>query len=122
MRKIIYVRDSDADDSSVKTEVENSWPGLLFAFGAASTPTSISVAGVTETKFVPWVITGKPSFVDKVYSVTYVVTYDSTKTVVNLPMVTIVNKDTGYLSTVYKDGDQVKWYPEGVSFNPYMEP
>lgn len=124
MLKIIYVRDEDKDDSDIKNKVESSLEdlALLFlAFSSAGTPTNIEVAGVVETKFIPVVITGKPSFIDKVYSVTYIVTTDSTKTYVNLPMITVTGQNTGYFYTVYikttGSATEVGMYPEwAVSF------
>ncbi|MEJ5228533.1 MAG: hypothetical protein WHT65_00875 [Pseudothermotoga sp.] len=117
--KVLYVRDSDKNDSDIKTQVMAFPLGLALSFGAAGTPTKIEVAGVVETKFWPVNITDKPSFIDKVYSVTYVVTTtDSTKTSVTLPMVTVTGKDTGYFYTLYikttGSSTSVEFYPEPV--------
>ncbi|MGJ8454474.1 hypothetical protein ACSFC1_04135 [Pseudothermotoga sp. U03pept] len=119
LRKIIYVRSSDVNDSDVEELVEDSVFALL-PFVPAGTPTQITVAGVTEPK--QWIITDKPSFVDKIYSVTYVcTTADSTKTVVDLPMITITGTTTSYLLTVYIEGTDdatnVDTYPH-ISFGP----
>ena len=87
---------------------------IVFSLCRPSTPTSISVAGVSkiETKLIPWIIDEKPTFVKDVYSVS-ICTRNASSTVVNLPM--IIVQDKGYFFTVYVretgGGTQVAWYP-----------
>jgi len=80
-----------------------------------STPTSISVAGVskieTETKLIPWIIDEKPTFVKDVYSVTYICTRNASTTVVNFPMITVENekKDISSQFTSEKQVAELRW-------------
>ena len=112
--ELIYVPSEDRSNLEVQYQVVSLFllSGLMFV--NPSTPTSISVAGVSkiETKLIPWIIDEKPTFVKDVYSVT-ICTRNASSTVVNLPM--IIVQDKGYFFTVYVretgGGTQVAWYP-----------
>jgi hypothetical protein len=91
--ELIYVPSEDRSNLEVQYQVVSLFllSGLMFV--NPSTPTSISVAGVskieTETKLIPWIIDEKPTFVKDVYSVTYICTRNASTTVVNFPMITV---------------------------------
>ena len=112
--ELIYVPSEDRSNLELQYQVVSLFllSGLMFV--NPSTPTSISVAGVSkiETKLIPWIIDEKPTFVKDVYSVT-ICTRNASSTVVNLPM--IIVQDKGYFFTVYVretgGGTQVAWYP-----------
>jgi len=115
--ELIYVPSEDRSNLEVQYQVVSLFllSGLMFV--NPSTPTSISVAGVSkiETKLIPWIIDEKPTFVKDVYSVTYICTRNASTTVVNFLMITVENENKGYFFTVYVretgGGTQVAWYP-----------
>jgi len=85
-----------------------------------STPTSISVAGVSkiETKLIAWIIDEKPTFVKDAYSVTYICTRNASTTVVELPMM-IVQENAYYFAVWIQETDgatELKYYPTLVPF------
>jgi len=115
--ELIYVPSEDRSNLEVQYQVVSLFllSGLMFV--NPSTPTSISVAGVSkiETKLIAWIIDEKPTFVKDVYSVTYICTRNASTTVVNFLMITVENENKGYFFTVYVretgGGTQVAWYP-----------
>jgi hypothetical protein len=122
--ELIYVPSEDRSNLEVQYQVVSLFrlSGLMFV--NPSTPTSISVAGVSkiETKLIPWIIDEKPTFVKDVYSVTYICTRNASTTVVNFPMITVENENKGYFFTVYVretgGGTQVAWYPGPLIVGP----
>jgi hypothetical protein len=122
--ELIYVPSEDRSNLEVQYQVVSLFrlSGLMFV--NPSTPTSISVAGVSkiETKLIPWIIDEKPTFVKDVYSVTYICTRNASTTVVNFPMITVENENKGYFFTVYVretgGGTQVAWYPSSLIEGP----
>ena len=118
--ELIYVPSEDRSNLEVQYQVVSLFllSGLMFV--NPSTPTSISVAGVSkiETKLIPWIIDEKPTFVKDVYSVTYICTRNASTTVVNFLMITVENENKGYFFTVYVretgGGTQVAWYPSSL--------
>ncbi len=120
IREIIYVPDEDASNEDVEDLAFEATDFFVFMLCRPSIPTSISVAGVNkiETKLIPWIIDGKPTFVKDVYSVTYVCTRSASSTVVELPM--IIVQDKGYFFTAWiqeTDGaTELKYYPTFLPF------
>ena len=120
LREIIYVPNEDASNLDVQQLVFQATDFVVFSLCEPSTPTSISVAGVSkiETKLIPWIIDEKPTFVKDVYSVTYICTRNASTTVVELPM--IIVQDKGYYSATWiqeTDGaTELKCYPTLVPF------
>ena len=93
---------------------------IVFSLCEPSTPTSISVAGVSkiETKLIAWIIDEKPTFVKDVYSVTYICTRNASTTVVELPMM-IVQENAYYFAVWIQEtygATELKYYPTLVSF------
>ena len=120
LREIIYVPTEDASNLDVEELVFQATDFVVFSLCRPSTPTSISVAGVSkiETKLIPWIIDEKPSFVKDVYSVTYVCTRNDSTTVVELPMM-IVQENAYYFAVWIQETDgatELKYYPTLVSF------
>jgi hypothetical protein len=118
--ELIYVPSEDRSNLEVQYQVVSLFrlSGLMFV--NPSTPTSISVAGVSkiETKLIPWIIDEKPSFVKDVYSVTYICTRNASTTVVELPMM-IVQENAYYFAVWIKETDgatELKYYPTLVPF------
>ena len=117
LREIIYVTNEDASNLDVEGLVLQASDFIVFSLCEPSTPTSISVAGVSkiETKLIAWIIDEKSTFVKDVYSVTYICTRNASTTVVNFLMITVENENKGYFFTVYVretgGGTQVAWYP-----------
>ncbi|HBT39070.1 MAG: Uncharacterized protein XD58_1651 [Thermotoga sp. 50_1627] len=120
LRELVYVPNEDVPNEDVEDSVFGAIDFVVFMSCRPSIPTSISVSGVNkiETKLLPWIIDGKPDFVEDVYSVTYTCTREASTTVVNLPM--IIVQDKGYFFAVYiKETDgatQVMYYPELLPF------
>jgi len=122
LREIIYVPTKDASNLDVEGLVFQATDFIVFNLCAPSTPTSISVAGVskieTETKLIPWIIDEKPTFVKDVYSVTYICTRNASTTVVELPMM-IVQENAYYFVVWIQETDgatELKYYPTLVPF------
>jgi hypothetical protein len=122
LREIIYVPNEDVSNLDVQQLVFRATDFVVFSLCRPSTPTSISVAGVskieTETKLIPWIIDEKPSFVKDVYSVTYVCTRNASTTVVELPMM-IVQENAYYFAVWIQETDgatELKYYPTLVPF------
>ena len=118
--ELIYVPSEDRSNLEVQYQVVSLFllSGLMFV--NPSTPTSISVAGVSkiETKLIAWIIDEKPTFVKDVYSVTYICTRNASTTVVELPMM-IVQENAYYFAVWIQETDgatELKYYPTLVSF------
>jgi len=99
LREIIYVPTEDTSNLDVEGLVLQASDFIVFNLCRPSTPTSISVAGVSkiETKLIPWIIDEKPTLVKDVYSVTYIGTRKASTTVVELPMM-IVQENAYYFA------------------------
>jgi len=120
LRELIYVPDEDVSNPDVEDLVFEATAFVVFTLCTPSTPTSISVAGVSkiETKVIPWIIDGKPTFVENVYSVTYVCTRSASSTVVNLPMIIVQDKGYYFAAWIQETGGatELKYYPTFVPF------
>jgi len=103
LREIIYVPNEDAANMHVQLIVLSLKDLLMSEFLTPSTPTSISVVGVTEASpgHHPWIISGKPEFVENVYIVTYRCLRTNTTSTLELPMITVHNEDKGFFFAVY---------------------
>ncbi|WP_448532259.1 hypothetical protein [Pseudothermotoga sp.] len=120
LREIIYVASEDTSNLDVEGLVLQASDFIVFSLCEPSTPTSISVAGVSkiETKLIAWIIDEKPTFVKDVYSVTYVCTRNASTTVVELPMM-IVQENAYYFAVWIQETDgatELKYYPTLVPF------
>jgi len=120
LREIIYVPNEDVSNLDVQQLVFQATDFVVFSLCRPSTPTSISVAGVSkiETKLIPWIIDEKPTFVKDVYSVTYICTRNASTTVVELPMM-IVQENAYYFAVWIQETDgatELKYYPTLVPF------
>jgi len=120
LREIIYVPNEDASNLDVQQLVFQATDFVVFSLCEPSTPTSISVAGVSkiETKLIPWIIDEKPTLVKDVYSVTYIGTRNALTTVVELPMM-IVQENAYYFAVWIQETDgatELKYYPTLVPF------
>ena len=120
LREIIYVPNEDASNLDVQQLVFQATDFVVFSLCEPSTPTSISVAGVSkiETKLIAWIIDEKPTFVKDVYSVTYICTRNALTTVVELPMM-IVQENAYYFAVWIQETDgatELKYYPTLVPF------
>jgi len=120
LREIIYVASEDTSNLDVEGLVLQASDFIVFSLCAPSTPTSISVAGVSkiETKLIAWIIDEKPTFVKDVYSVTYICTRNASTTVVELPMM-IVQENAYYFAVWIQEtygATELKYYPTLVSF------
>jgi hypothetical protein len=120
LREIIYVPTEDVSNLDVQQSVFQATDFVVFSLCRPSTPTSISVAGVSkiETKLIPWIIDEKPTFVKDVYSVTYICTRSASTTVVELPMM-IVQENAYYFAVWIRETDgatELKYYPTLVPF------
>lgn len=92
----------------------------IITFGYTATPT-LNVKAVTDystdAKWVPYLITGKPDFVDKVYMVEIVASSQATTTSITLPMITVKGvANKGFFFAVYYEGATPTFYP--LSFIP----
>jgi len=120
LREIIYVASEDTSNLDVEGLVFQASDFIVFSLCEPSTPTSISVAGVSkiETKLIAWIIDEKPTFVKDFYSVTYVCTRNASTTVVELPMM-IVQENAYYFAVWIQETDgatELKYYPTLVPF------
>ena len=63
-------------------------------------------------------VDGKPTFVENVYSVTYVCTRSASSTVVNLPMIIVQDKGYYFATWIQETGGatELKYYPTFVPF------
>ncbi|WP_448523078.1 hypothetical protein [Pseudothermotoga sp.] len=120
LREIIYVPDEDASNEDVEDLVFGATDFVVFALCRPSIPTSISVAGVSkiETKLIPWIIDGKPAFVEDVYSVTYVCTRSASTTVVELPMIIVQDKGYYFATWIQETvgATELRYYPTFLPF------
>ncbi|KAF2958367.1 hypothetical protein AS159_01295 [Thermotoga sp. Ku-13t] len=68
-----------------------------------------------DAKPFPYLITGKPDFVDKVYMVEIVASSQATTTSITLPMITVKGvPNKGFFFAVYYEGTNLRVYPSSL--------
>lgn len=92
----------------------------IMTYAHTATPT-LNVKAVTDyssdAKWLPYLITGKPDFVDKVYMVEIVASTSATSICVTWPMITVKGvANKGFFFAVYYEGATPTFYPLWLGF------